>query len=403
MVRLESRDEKIWFKPGMNVPADQRAPGMRATRTSQSAMSGLPSPFEGTSLAVLIGRETWLKKAGMPGMPGEFQPFISDSVSLHGFSRLPSPPGHSSASSKRLVLDYKSSQWAETFTMKLLLSLLAVAYSLLSTTSASPFPQAVTDIISPTGGPPEGCSTSHPNIFGIAAFRLPSAPDTTPEHQQKIAPREDCTTPTVTVTAAPNSLNPTSTPALPQGTVIPISQIRDGQVQAPPQPAALIPPPPPAALPAANDQQDAFPDLFPVSSPTTTTTTTTTLTTPSTSTPTSPSNTTPPRLSACLTPSTLLLHLSSSLLLDTSNRTGYIASNYQFQFDAPPQSGSIYTAGWSVCGNGSLALGASARFWQCRNGGFFNLYDRGWAEQCEEVRLVILEAGGMGECEGIWE
>lgn len=57
----------------------------------------------------------------------------------------------------------------------------------------------------------------------------------------------------------------------------------------------------------------------------------------------------------------------------------YIAANYQFQFDAPPQAGAIYTTGFSLCANGSLALGGSAIFYQCLSGSFYNLYDRDWA------------------------
>jgi hypothetical protein len=57
----------------------------------------------------------------------------------------------------------------------------------------------------------------------------------------------------------------------------------------------------------------------------------------------------------------------------------YIAANYQFQFDAPPQAGAIYTTGFSLCSNNSLALGGSAIFYQCLSGSFYNLYDRDWA------------------------
>ena len=57
------------------------------------------------------------------------------------------------------------------------------------------------------------------------------------------------------------------------------------------------------------------------------------------------------------------------------------------RFDAPPQSGSIYTAGFSVCNNGSLALGGSTTWYQCRSGDFYNLYDRWWAPQCNPVTI----------------
>ncbi|KAF2741202.1 hypothetical protein EJ04DRAFT_117191 [Polyplosphaeria fusca] len=84
----------------------------------------------------------------------------------------------------------------------------------------------------------------------------------------------------------------------------------------------------------------------------------------------------------------LTLSLSDEILKDQAGRTGYIASNFQFQFDSPPQAGAIYTSGFSVCSNNSLALGGSAIFYQCWSGGFFNLYDRAWAEHCVPIYLV---------------
>ena len=57
----------------------------------------------------------------------------------------------------------------------------------------------------------------------------------------------------------------------------------------------------------------------------------------------------------------------------------YIAANYQFQFDNPPQAGAIYTTGFSLCANNTLALGGSAIWYQCLSGSFYNLYDRDWA------------------------
>ena len=90
----------------------------------------------------------------------------------------------------------------------------------------------------------------------------------------------------------------------------------------------------------------------------------------------------------------LTLQLANGKLTDTQNRVGYIASNYQFQFDAPPQAGAIFTSGWSVCPPAQgdvLALGEKKSFWQCRSGGFYNLYDRKWAAQCVEVQLRVVE------------
>lgn len=65
----------------------------------------------------------------------------------------------------------------------------------------------------------------------------------------------------------------------------------------------------------------------------------------------------------------------------------------------------MYTAGFSRCGNGSLALGPTTTFYKCRSGDFWNLYDRSWAAQCDTVKLVAFActsgvgaaAGGVGQ------
>lgn len=92
----------------------------------------------------------------------------------------------------------------------------------------------------------------------------------------------------------------------------------------------------------------------------------------------------------CRTNGTLEIQLHHGVLTDNLGRTGYIASNYQFQFDHPAQAGAIYTAGFSLCSNGSLALGGSTTFYRCLSGNFYNLYDRYWAAQCEAIQLVML-------------
>jgi len=86
----------------------------------------------------------------------------------------------------------------------------------------------------------------------------------------------------------------------------------------------------------------------------------------------------------------LELTLSNSGLKDAAGRTGYIASNYQFQFDNPPQAGAIYTSGFSLCSNNTLALGGSAIWYQCLSGDFYNLYDRSWAAQCVPIYIEAL-------------
>ncbi|OLN87078.1 Cell wall mannoprotein CIS3 [Colletotrichum chlorophyti] len=97
---------------------------------------------------------------------------------------------------------------------------------------------------------------------------------------------------------------------------------------------------------------------------------------------------------ACNNPGALDLTLKDGVLLDSKGRTGSIVSNFQFQFDGPPQSGVIYTGGFSVCANGSLALGDSTVFYRCASGSFWNLYDRHWAEQCSPIHLSVLPCGG---------
>lgn len=99
---------------------------------------------------------------------------------------------------------------------------------------------------------------------------------------------------------------------------------------------------------------------------------------------------TPYELVACRTNSSLEISLNNGILTDSVGRTGYIAANYQFQFDKPPQAGAIYTAGFSLCANGSLALGGTNVFWQCLSGSFYNLYDRDWAAQCSPITIETL-------------
>ena len=182
-------------------------------------------------------------------------------------------------------------------------------------------------------------------------------------------------------------------------TMMPVSQIGDGQVQAPTRVAM-------ATLPVLSDDQPQAPvvSAAPVSQ------ISDGQTQASTTTPVSQISDAPPqastasdsaaaaatssgsgaRLVACKSEGTLELTLNNGVLKDAQGRTGYIASNFQFQFDAPPQSGAIYTSGFSVCSNGSLALGGSNIFYQCLSGNFYNLYDRYWAAQCSPVTIETL-------------
>lgn len=88
------------------------------------------------------------------------------------------------------------------------------------------------------------------------------------------------------------------------------------------------------------------------------------------------------------------LTLADGILTDTEDRTGYIAANSQFQFDAPPQTGAEFTAGWSVCDD-RLTLGSDDVFYSCLSGDFYNLYKENQlnADQCVEVYIDVV---GMG-------
>ncbi|CAD0110581.1 unnamed protein product [Aureobasidium uvarum] len=91
----------------------------------------------------------------------------------------------------------------------------------------------------------------------------------------------------------------------------------------------------------------------------------------------------------------LTITLKDGTLTDDQGRTGYIAANNQFQFDKPAQTGAIYTSGFSVCSNGTLAIGNSAIFYQCLSGDFYNLYDQSTGAQCSPIYINILKAGGV--------
>lgn len=99
----------------------------------------------------------------------------------------------------------------------------------------------------------------------------------------------------------------------------------------------------------------------------------------------------------CGAAGSLTISLSNGILTDAKARTGYIASNFQFQFDGPVQAGALITSGFSACSNGSLALGSSAVWFECLSGDFFNLYDRSWAPQCEPILIDMLPCGTSGE------
>lgn len=85
--------------------------------------------------------------------------------------------------------------------------------------------------------------------------------------------------------------------------------------------------------------------------------------------------------------------LQDGVLKDDEGRTGYIASNNQFQFDDPPQVNALETSGFSICSNGSLALDGTAIWYQCLSGDFYNLYDENDAAQCSPVYINAIGGG----------
>lgn len=96
----------------------------------------------------------------------------------------------------------------------------------------------------------------------------------------------------------------------------------------------------------------------------------------------------------------LTLSLEGGELKDQAGRAGYIAANHQFQFDQPIQEGALETSGFSVCGNGSLALGGDAVWYQCYSGGFYNLYDESQGKQCNQIYIYAVDSDGSSTATG---
>ena len=91
----------------------------------------------------------------------------------------------------------------------------------------------------------------------------------------------------------------------------------------------------------------------------------------------------------------LVAHLSQGVLQDSHGGIGTIASNRQFQFQSPPQEDAVYTNGWSVCKNGSIALGGSNVFYTCPKDGSRNVFDRIVDSKCQEARVNIFTTGSV--------
>jgi len=304
---------------------------------------------------------------------------------------------------------------------------------------ASPVPQAVTAKISPSATAPSGCSPTYSGSFGIVAQAVTASSSTAAVSQindgqvqagqgAAVTQIKDGQVQAATATdvagAAVTQINdgqvqaPTATRTMSNAvtqiadgqiqamyvtpvtqisdgqvqaataTVAPVSQIADGQVQATTAAAAVTQ--------IADGQVQADVSASPVTQISDGQVQAATATGPAVTQIAdgqvqSGADFNDVAMVACNVDGALSLMLDNGVITDSKGRTGYIASNYQFQFDEPPQAGAIYTAGFSVCGNGSLALGGSTTFYQCLSGGFYNLYSKNTAAQCEEVTLDVVD------------
>jgi len=85
---------------------------------------------------------------------------------------------------------------------------------------------------------------------------------------------------------------------------------------------------------------------------------------------------------------------SSGLLRDQLNRIGYIADNFQFQFDLPVQAGGYGAKDFSAYKDPQtkdiyLTWRGSPDFYKCRSGSFENLYSQSIAPHCQVTRIMI--------------
>ncbi|MCJ1454806.1 hypothetical protein MMC28_005159 [Mycoblastus sanguinarius] len=304
--------------------------------------------------------------------------------------------------------------------------------ALVAAVQANPvaIPQAVTASIAPSASAPAGCSTSASGSFGIAVHNV----STSAPVKRAVATQISDGQPQVLTGASVSMITDGQIQAgfhtmmmMPvanqitdgqiqlQTTLAPVTQINDGQPQAPTvgvtstatpvsqaTDAQIVAPtsiaaPATSAAPAtttapattAAPATSAAPATTSASSSSTFSTSSSSTSSTSSSAA-AASSSSGVQMVACDSSGTLAITLDGGVLKDSKARTGYIASNYQFQFDGPPQAGAIYTAGFSICANSSLALGGSNIFYQCLSGSFYNLYDRSWAAQCSPVTISAL-------------
>jgi hypothetical protein len=90
----------------------------------------------------------------------------------------------------------------------------------------------------------------------------------------------------------------------------------------------------------------------------------------------------------------VLRFAGDGLLRDQLNRIGYIADNYQFQFDLPVQAGGFGEREFGEytdpnTGDVFLTWRGSTNFFKCRSGSFDNLYSVSVGGQCRVTRIMI--------------
>ena len=91
----------------------------------------------------------------------------------------------------------------------------------------------------------------------------------------------------------------------------------------------------------------------------------------------------------------VILHFDENgLLRDQLNRIGYIADNFQFQFDLPVQSGGYGEKEFGEYKDPNtkdklLTWRGSPDFYKCQSGNFDNLYSQSIGDQCRVTRIMI--------------
>jgi hypothetical protein len=89
----------------------------------------------------------------------------------------------------------------------------------------------------------------------------------------------------------------------------------------------------------------------------------------------------------------VILHFDrNGILRDQLNRIGYIADNFQFQFDLPVQAGGYGEGDFSERidsrdGAVYLTWRNNDVFYRCRSGNFYNLYSQAIGDHCEPTRI----------------